>query len=342
VNSTGSLKTKLEEFNGAAGYELYKLLLEPVLVDLPPGVPVKIVPDGLLGVLPFEALIISHDFKIDKTGDFPKITAEFFGDRNPVSYIHSITALSIPRYLGREKASSDKLLAIVDPVFSVKDPRLAQLPNTVTTAGKESLQFLSFLNDNGFRLERLPLTGRLGHKLKESSPQKTDLFEGIRASKKALRENRLAAYDSILFATHGCYDRTIPDIKEPVLFLSPALDQNPEDGLLRLTEVMDLKINAKIVALTACETGLGRNISGEGIMGMGRAFQYAGAESVITSLWSVAEEPSVALIENFFDNLRAGQSQSQALLTARHAIRKLGYDHPFFWAGFILVGDVSR
>jgi CHAT domain-containing protein len=76
-------------------------------------------------------------------------------------------------------------------------------------------------------------------------------------------------------------------------------------------------------------------------MGMGRAFQYAGAKSVLMSLWSVSETASVNLVENFFKYLKEGKSKLEALRLARDAIRKAGYDHPFFWAPFILVGKAN-
>ena len=112
-------------------------------------------------------------------------------------------------------------------------------------------------------------------------------------------------------------------------------------GILRSSEVMGLKLNADIVALTACQTGLGRHISGEGTMGMGRAFQYAGAKSVLMSLWSVSENASVLLVESFFKHLKGGKNKLEAIKLARDEIRKAGFDHPFYWAPFILVGEVD-
>jgi CHAT domain-containing protein len=76
-------------------------------------------------------------------------------------------------------------------------------------------------------------------------------------------------------------------------------------------------------------------------MSMGRAFQYAGARSVLMSLWSVAESPSIKLTESFFQHLKDGKSKLQALQMARSEIRNSGYDHPFFWAAFILVGEAE-
>ncbi|MEI6135562.1 MAG: CHAT domain-containing protein, partial [Desulfomonile sp.] len=138
---------------------------------------------------------------------------------------------------------------------------------------------------------------------------------------------------------HGYFGKGLPGINEPVLVFT--LVPPGKDGYLRMSEVMGLKMNADMVALTACQTGLGKNISGEGTMGMGRAFQYAGAKSVLMSLWSVEESSSVDLVEGFFRHIKEGKNKLEALKLARDEIRKNGYDHPFFWASFILVGEVN-
>jgi len=106
-----------------------------------------------------------------------------------------------------------------------------------------------------------------------------------------------------------------------------------------MTEVMGLKMGGEVVALTACETGVGKDVSGEGVMGMGRAFQYAGCGNVLMSLWSVAEDATVSLSNAFFRNLKEGKAPKEALRLARTEIRKNGYEHPFYWSGFILVGN---
>ena len=151
----------------------------------------------------------------------------------------------------------------------------------------------------------------------------------------------LKPYRSLVFATHGYFGKDLPGIQEPVLILTLPGQPEGQDGFLRMTEVMGLKMNCDIAALTACQTGLGRHISGEGTMGMGRAFQYAGAKSVLMSLWSVAEKSSVEMVESFFKHLKEGKNRLEALRLARDEIRKAGYDHPFFWAPFILVGEVD-
>jgi CHAT domain-containing protein len=173
------------------------------------------------------------------------------------------------------------------------------------------------------------------------NPMNTDLYLGTQASKAALLGKDLGSYDSIVFATHGYFGKDLPGIQEPVIVFTLLDQPKGQDGFLRLSEVIGLKITADVVALTACQTGLGQRISGEGTMGMGRAFQYAGARCVLMSLWSVAEASSVQLVESFFRNMKEGKNKLQALQVARKEIRDQGYQHPFFWAAFILVGAAN-
>ena len=172
--------------------------------------------------------------------------------------------------------------------------------------------------------------------------EKADVYTGFEATKSNFLGKiapRLNHYHEVVFATHGDFGKDLPGIMEPVLVLT--LIPPGTDGYLRMTEVMGLNMNADIVALTACQTGLGKRTAGEGTMGMGRAFQDAGARSVLMTLWSVSEVTSVKLVRSFFQHMKEGKSKLEALYLARQEIRKRGFDHPFFWAGFILVGEAD-
>jgi CHAT domain-containing protein/tetratricopeptide (TPR) repeat protein len=337
-------KEKLSAFDFASGKKLSDILLADVLSDLPNGVPVIIIPDDSLGVLPFEMLVLNDGGKVLADKKIPYVSeAEFFGDRNPISYYQSITALTLARTLGKHQKSGEKVLAMVDPIFSPDDSRLAKIEKDQRQKLLANLHkdiLMSIQTQNNLTFPRLPLTGELGKSLKKADEARTDLHEGMQAKKQTLLEKDLSGYGSVVFATHGYFGRDLPGIQEPVLVLTLLDQPKDQDGFLRLSEVMGLKINADIVALTACQTGLGRHISGEGTMGMGRAFQYAGAKSVLMSLWSVSETSSVKLVESFFKHLKEGKSKLEALRLARKEIRDAGYDHPFFWAPFILVGEV--
>jgi CHAT domain-containing protein len=124
-------------------------------------------------------------------------------------------------------------------------------------------------------------------------------------------------------------------------FIALSMIPRSQDGFLRMTEVLDLKLNADLVALTACQTGHGKIIPGEGVISLGRAFQCAGARSTLVSLWSVSEITSVKLMEMFFERLKEGEKTGQAWRKARLNLRSSGYDHPFFWAPFIMVGQAN-
>ncbi len=340
-----SLAKKLASFDFKSGKKLSDLLLSDILSDLPKDTPVIIVPDGSLGVVPFEMLVLNDGGKVVTNGKRPQtLGAEFFGDRNPISYYQSITALTLARTLGKQQKPGEKLLAMVDPVFSSDDPRLVKLAkqekNRLLATLPKDLT-MSIETESGITFRRLPLTAQLGESLKKSDPSKTDLYEGMTAKKSLLLGKDLTPYRSLVFGTHGYFGKDLPGIQEPVLVLSLVGEPKGQDGFLRLSEVMGLKINCDIAALTACQTGLGRRISGEGTMGMGRAFQYAGAKSVLMSLWSVSETASVNLVESFFKHLKEGKNKLEALRLARDEIRKAGYDHPFYWAPFILVGEVN-
>ena len=273
--------------------------------------------------------------------------AEFFGDRNPVSYSQSITALTLARTLGKQGKPGDRALVFADPVFKI-DGTDRKAPGTMSVTESEQKHNIETMiameeADHGLRFGRLKYTGPLAAQLEAIfTKDKTDCFTGLAATKNALLTTiapTMNQYRSVVFATHGYFNKDNPRVREPILALTcvPA----GTDGLLRMSEVMCLKMNADIVALTACQTGLGRVISGEGTMGMGRAFQYAGAKSVMMTLWSVAEKASVQMVESFFRHVKEGKTKLEALRLARKEIRDQGYDHPFFWAPFILVGEVD-
>jgi CHAT domain-containing protein len=274
--------------------------------------------------------------------------ARFLTDRNRIYYYQSLTALTLARTLsGRKADQENRLLVTADPVFEMRDPRAQQVRSSAAVPGSTGVRrytdLMAAMEEAGGgagSIERLLLTGELADKLRTMYGGRSDVFTGMETSKaKFLKDVApgLGRYRSIVFATHGYFGTKIPGIMEPVLLLN--MVPPGTDGFLRMSEVMGLKMNADVVALTACQSGLGKALSGEGTMGMGRAFQYAGGKSVLMSLWSVSETSSVKLVEDFFKLVKEGKSKLDALQKARTAIREEGYDHPFFWAPFILVGE---
>jgi tetratricopeptide (TPR) repeat protein len=335
---------KLKSFDLSAGRTLSKVVLEDVISEVPRNVHLLIIPDDSLGLLPFEMLPIGDGGHIVVKDGIPCISGtEFLADRNPISYCQSITALTLSRTYAKQKDTAGKLLVFADPIFQPTDARYDRSQENPTGGTEADLyRNIESGTEGAPGISRLALTSELAENLARLYKSKAECYTGLNASKANFLKQigpLLTNYDKIVFATHGYFGKDLPGIKEPVLILTlvpPGLD-----GFLRMSEVMGLKMNADLVALTACQTGLGTKITGEGTMGMGRAFQYAGAKSVLMSLWSVSQAASVDLVQSIFTHVREGKSNLEALGLARQEIRKQGYDHPFFWASFILVGEAN-
>jgi len=335
---------KPKEFDPELGQFLYKRLLLAVLADVPEGTPLIIIPDGILAVLPFESLVVSG--KATWREDGPRPYPEglvYLGDVHPISYYESITSLTMVRTMRSRKKTGGRTLVVADPVFGLNDPRLKSASRNEQQQLLAALpeKLMSIKDQTGLTFDRLQRTADLADSLKKLSPDKTDLYTGTQAKKSILFEKPLADYESIVLATHGYFGNDIPGVRESVIVMSLVGQSKDQDGFLRMSEVMGMRLNAEVVALTACQTGMGHNLAGEGVMSMGKAFQFAGAKSVLMSLWSVAETGSVLLTEKFFQHLREGKNKLDALKLAREDVRKAGFQHPFYWASFILVGEVN-
>ena len=347
-------EVNLKEFDSHLGNTLYKRLLSAVLSQVPEGTPIVIIPDGILATLPFEALVTSGKptwKKVDK--DWPDALKDypegltFLGDEHPISYYQSITALTLARTAGAKSNPNQKLLVIADPVFDLNDKRAQAATQTKMAEQdkKNNIALMQTIEDssNGtFKLNRLPQTTELAESLEKMYGSNCLALTGLKANKSDFLTKiapTIDQYSGVVFATHGVMSTHVPGLMEPFLALTMA--PSGTDGFLKMSDVLSLKMNADVVALTACQTGLGKELSGEGVMSMGRAFQYAGAKSVLMSLWSVSESGSVLLVEKFFQNLKEGKTKLESLKAAREDVRHAGYKHPFFWSAFILVGETN-
>jgi len=349
IPAKGSFYEQLKSFDFVAGKKLSDLLLSDVLESLPLQVPLVIIPYDSLGMLPFEALVMNDTGSIKTDKDLPYVSgAEFFGDRNPISYYESITTLALARRQARPQSVASRLIVIADPVYGENDQRALKAPKKKSRPGTSPLPFMRLMGAEessqvaGLRFQRLSLTGELAKALAALYEEDCAVYTGYDASKSNFLKNiapHIRQDDKIVFGTHCYFGNGIPGLMEPALVLT--LVPPGTDGYLRMTEVMDLDMKADIVVLMGSATGLGERISVEGNMGMGRAFRYAGANSVLMSLWSVSEVTSVKLIKSFFLHLEDGKSKLKALELARSELRKGVWNHPFFWAGFILVGETN-
>ena len=345
-------KFRLNDYDPELAKSLYDKFLRPALVDVPQGAPLTIIPDGILAMLPFEALVTGGKptwEKVDK--EWPDILRDypagliFLGDEHPIGYYQSVTALTLVRTIGNKEKPKDNLLVVADPVFNMKDQRAQQASETrLSQKEKEyNLQRMAALEDvAGPLFAQLPQTGKLADNLVKMYGTDCLSITGLKAEKLDFLSKiapRMDQYGRVVFATHGVMGNKVPGVMEP--FLALTMVPPGTDGFLKMSDILSLKMNADVVALTACQSGLGKELSGEGVMSMGRAFQYAGAKSVLMSLWQVEEKSAVTLAENFFRYRKEGKTKLESLKSARDDIRNDGYKHPVFWSAFILVGETS-
>jgi len=357
VKKTGQLL----KYKPEVGKKLYMLLFGDLLQSIPEGNTLIIVPDEFLGILPFEALVTDLSSGAEKWGEgeygpFP-LGVKYLGDKYFISYAQSATALTLLRVIKKGGVSGENVLVVADPIFSTGDPRLRPIARVKTSKEKLSLMDAiaawKQMGVAGIRARRprrvtsvadeifprLEKTKELAKEIRTLFDNRAKVLLGRDAKEEEVIRSSLSKYRYIIFATHGILDNTVPWIRQPALVLTQVGNPEDYDGFLTMDEVMGLKLKADVVALTACETGLGKIVSGEGVMGMGRAFQFAGAANVIVTLWSVAETSATQFTTAFFKHLREGKEPRQAMKFARNDIRRQGYEHPFYWAAFILIGS---
>jgi CHAT domain-containing protein len=150
----------------------------------------------------------------------------------------------------------------------------------------------------------------------------------------------LADYRFVHFATHGIVDSARPELSGLVLSLVDR-EGRPQDGFLRVHDLYNLKLGADVVVLSACRTALGKEIKGEGIVGLTRGFMYAGSPRVVASLWDVRDAATAELMTRFYREMLTNErSPAAALRAAQTAMWRGGtYEAPFYWAGFVLQGE---
>src|SRR5438067_2142076 len=332
----------------AAANALYKTVVEPaasVIADKR----ILIIADGTLNYIPFEALV-----KNTEGADYALLN--YVVKTNEIVYSPSASVIAAIRD-SSPAAKSGPMLVVADPIFSDDDPRLKNMNATHTPNGETrglGLALESAVNDvTGFgtaglspasnsRLVRLSGTRTEAEgiaKLAQGGSSKPDVWIDLNANEDNVRARDLTSYRYIHVATHGLLDAERPQFTGVVLSL---VGNKSNDGFLRTDEIFNLKLGAPLVMLSACETGLGKEKRGEGVIGLTRAFMYAGAPTVGVSLWSVADKSTAELMTDFYKRLLTATPQppASALRDAQLAmITGKTHSAPFYWAPFVLVGE---
>jgi CHAT domain-containing protein len=169
-------------------------------------------------------------------------------------------------------------------------------------------------------------------------PQPPQVLLDVNATETRVRQTPLGQYRYLFFGTHGFLADKIAGVQEPTLVLTQVENKAPDNGFLTFSKVLQLKLDAETVTLAACMTGVGQVMQGEGVLNFARAFQQAGSRSVLVALWNIPVEESLKFYHTFYQALKEGKSKSEALKTARQAVRAKE-PHPYFWSGIILHGE---
>jgi CHAT domain-containing protein len=332
------------------GNKLYNVILKDALTGVSSQKKLIIVPDGVFGLLPFEALII-------KIGNNHKSNI-YVGDKWNITYSQSAAIFALNRILKPSEARRP-IFALGNPIYTKNDPRcLAQKQK------KQAVQFTG-KNLNHFAFRGLAGIKKLGKTHKDDKggkeliykplpeteieikaiakifnvkPNPPEILLNIFANETNLRRSPLNEFRYLHFATHSDLLGKLQGINEPFILLGQVDNIGYDDGFLTMSEVLGLSLDADMVVLSACLTGRGKIMEGEGVVSLARAFQHAGARSVVVSLWEVVSNIAVEYMTNFYNYLKTGKTRVEALRLAREGIKNK-YPNPFYWSVFILHGE---
>jgi CHAT domain-containing protein len=346
---------------------LYKMVVEPA-APLFKTNRLLVVADGALNYIPFHALVTTAP---GAGADFSTLAYLLKTNETVVAPSASVVAAIRQQRSGADGGAgggsrANSMLLVADPVFDTRDSRMrstpAPSPATQQGASAEASRALSFesaLSDvteresaggppsgagqkggvlvrlNGTREEAQQIA-----RLATASGRKADTWLDLDASESNVEERDLRQYRVLHFATHGLLNAERPQFTGIVLSLVG--NGASSDGFLRTDEIFNLRLASPLVMLSACETGLGKEKRGEGVIGLTRAFMYAGAPAVGVSLWSVADKSTAELMTDFYKNLlgKQGSTPTAAMRAARqNMIAGKKYSAPFYWAPFVINGD---
>lgn len=319
---------------------LSKILLEPVAKQLG-NKRLIIVGDGALQYIPFAALPMPGTSGAEVV---PLLI------KHEIVNLPSASTLAVIRNNTNGRKPAPKTIAILaDPVFSSDDERFKTLGRTQSLPplrreapdDVDSLALARTARESGVTFKRLPYTRTEGDRILALVPnaQSQSAFD-FAANRAMATSTTLSQYQIVHFATHGILNSKNPELSGVVLSLLDAKG-TPENGFLRLNDIFNLNLPAELIVLSACQTGLGQEVKGEGLVGLTRGFMYAGAPRVMVSLWSVDDQGTSELMTRFYKKmLEAKQAPAAALRTAQIEMwQEKRWQAPYYWAAFTMQGE---
>jgi CHAT domain-containing protein len=325
------------EYPKAAGV-LSRMVLDPVISDLKEK-RLLVVSDGALEYIPFALLPapVAHAKQ-----PIPLIV------EHEIVNLPSVSVLAALRRVASERQEAPKAVAVLaDPVFDRQDSRVAaRQPHPVSKSMKEgdatlarpATRSASDISGSS-RLTRLPFSRLEARAIKMVIPQGMQALD-FEANRGTATSSELGQYRIVHFATHGILDSEHPQLSGLVLSLVDKQGK-PQNGLLALHDIYNLNLPADLVVLSACETALGKQINGEGLVGLTRGFMHAGATRVVASLWEVSDVATARLMAEFYKAMvQKKMPPAAALRVAQIALwNQERWRFPYYWAAFEIQGE---
>lgn len=328
-----------------ASAELSQILLAPA-ASLLGEKRLVIIADGALQYIPFSALPLP---------DYKKRFKPMVVRHEIISLPSASTIAVLRRDIKGRKPAEKSLAVIADPVFDKQDVRLAKtvaVNNSVTRpeTGEQSRILERVDEDDDApetkllrRIKRLPFTRQEANEIADLTPEKDALkLLDFEASRESALNPQMSQYRYVHFASHGYINTDQPMLSAIVLsMIDKQGNTQPQGGFLRTIDIFNLNLPADLVVLSACETGLGKEIRGEGLIGLTRGFMYAGAARVVVSLWSVSDRATAELMGKFYKRIFKKELQPSAALRSAQ-VRMWEHDKwqaPYYWAGFTIQGE---
>lgn len=321
--------------------ELTNLVLRPAASKLGKK-RLVIIADGALQYVPFGALLVPNDTR--SSNPVPLIV------NNEILYQPSASALALIREAPSPTAL--KTVAVVaDPVFSSSDDRVVAASRgfkiePTMLASRDLRRALRDAGDIGsvdgnFSLDRLRFTRGEADAIIAAAPRGSSMMAvDFDARRERVLDRQLKQFRIVHLATHGILNSNHPELSGLVFSLVNEKGQ-AEDGFLKLNDIYNMDLPLEMIVLSACETAVGKEVKGEGLVGLTRGFMYAGAARVVASLWDVQDEATAELMKRFYNYLlekkmpaAAALRQAQLDLMETHSRTK-----PYYWAGFVLQGE---
>ena len=302
-----------------AAYNLYQKIVQPIQNQLPKETSLIIVPDGDLGYVPFDALLTEKPKDLNNIKTFPFLLKNY-----SVNFAPSATVLKYMQDYKPTQRAGKNVLAVAPEFFdSSSQIELLATRNIDITQKRNQLNPLYYTQEEVQSIQSI-----IGG----------DILFGQKATEKAFLD-KAKGYKILHLATHGKVNDRMSDYS---FIAFTEIKDTIENEWLYNSELYNMQLNSELVVLSACETGIGKVNRGEGIMSLARGFSYAGAQSIVTTLWSIQDKQTAEIMAHFYRNLKTGMTKDAALRkTKLDWIEKGRYPEPYYWAAFIPIGNMK-